>query len=172
MASSTLAPHARIVHSQSRPSYSSPSAPLSTCVWPELQARARRVSVVLACSFFGGWVLFPIGFTLGPNFGRSISARGELLTFCFGDLLSKNIYVATMVSRTLTRNAPARVNTPLRNPSPGRLQILLSRCPLGHSRGKRRRRGAPGPFQADRAPPISDHRERDVGWRCTGRPHD
>ena len=59
--------------------------------------RARQLSIVLGACFFTGWLLFPIGFSLGPNFGQSISARGEMIFFFFGDLLSKNTYVALMV---------------------------------------------------------------------------
>lgn len=59
--------------------------------------RARRLSILLGACFFTGWLLFPIGFSLGPNFGQSISARGEMVFFFFGDLLSKNMYVGLMV---------------------------------------------------------------------------
>ena len=58
--------------------------------------RARQLSILLGACFFTGWLLFPIGFSLGPNFGQSISARGEMIFFFFGDLLSKNTYVGLM----------------------------------------------------------------------------
>lgn len=61
------------------------------------QAVARRLCVGLAASFFGGWVLFPVGFTLGPNLTKSISDRQEHVFFFLGDLLSKNVYVVVMI---------------------------------------------------------------------------
>jgi hypothetical protein len=59
--------------------------------------RARQLSLVLGTCFFTGWLLFPIGFSLGPNFGDAISERSEMVFFFFGDILAKNMYVGLMV---------------------------------------------------------------------------
>lgn len=64
---------------------------------PRLVTRALRVFYAYAGTFFAGWLLFPIGFTLGPLYSGVISEEDETLIFVVGDLLSKNSFVAAGV---------------------------------------------------------------------------
>lgn len=63
-----------------------------------LLRRTHIIGVMHACAFFSGWLLFPLGYSLGPLYAGLISASSETLIFVFGDLLSKNIFVVTGVA--------------------------------------------------------------------------
>lgn len=58
---------------------------------------AKWLSAVLPAVFFSGWLLFPIGFAIGPNFGGYAAAEEETLIYFVGDIFSKNSYIALMV---------------------------------------------------------------------------
>ena len=60
-----------------------------------------------------GWLLFPIGFALGPLFTGIISAEAESIFYFFGDICAKNVYVPTAVSR-----APAPPASLVLHPQP------------------------------------------------------
>ena len=62
---------------------------------PSTIKRLRWTSAIFAASFFIGWLLFPVAFTLGPlgPMGGAISAESEALFYVFGDLLAKNTFV-------------------------------------------------------------------------------
>merc|ERR1719183_3125569 len=55
-----------------------------------LVRRAQVVGVLHCCAFFSGWVLFPIGYSLGPLFGKRISESAETTIFVCGDLVRLN----------------------------------------------------------------------------------
>ena len=42
--------------------------------------KSGRLCNIAAGCFFTGWLLFPIGFSLGPNFAQAISVRNQNLT--------------------------------------------------------------------------------------------
>ena len=83
----TLASHVLALHSTDG------AAPSSTIKW------LRWTSALYTASFFLGWLIFPIGFTLGPlgPMGGAISGESETLMFVFGDLLAKNTFIGAGV---------------------------------------------------------------------------
>ena len=51
----------------------------------------------MTASFFIGWVLFPIFFTLGPAASGKVGEDAVFFGYFFGDLFSKNIFVQLCV---------------------------------------------------------------------------